>query len=119
MSIPKPYMPDVDALAPERLAQIFNTAYKVSAEGSSDAGNLPKQRCVVLLTPGRLARPLMAPPPGSMSAANVQAINALLPPPAKRVAAIGFTANLLQAGMPDISAAIPFLGFLIGFAYIG
>jgi len=58
------------------------------------------------------------PPVGSMSSEQVAPIEKMLPPNAKRnIAVIANTE--LQAVMKEISRAVPFVGMLMGFAYIG
>jgi hypothetical protein len=58
------------------------------------------------------------PPAGSMPANQVSSIEQIIPPTVKRnIAVIAYTE--LRAVTSDISKAIPFVGMLIGFAYIG
>ena len=114
-----PYMPRVDEFLPDDMVKKFDYAHAASLGYVVIPDQQPGQHCVSLLTPGRLVRPIPAPPANSMSEANVQAILALLPLPPKRVVAVGFTVDLLRAEMKEIYTAIPFFGFLLGFAYIG
>ncbi len=118
MAINKPYMPEVDSLPLDRLEKIFNQAHSASL---GQIGPQPAlgQHSVALLSPGRLMRQFLAPAPNTMAPEMVKSMVDLLPNPPKRVVSIAFTANLLQADMRTVGAAIPFLGFLIGFAYIG
>lgn len=110
MSTQKCYMPDVDPIPTERLEEIFNLAHKTS---------LGLEHCVAMLSPGRLMRRFLAPAPNTMAPAMADTMKRILALPSKRVVAIGFTAVPIDADMQEVSAAIPFLGFLIGFAYIG
>jgi hypothetical protein len=57
------------------------------------------------------------PPPGSMPPAQVTSIEEMMSPQVKRnIAAIAFTEFRVPT---DITKNIPFLGILLGFAYIG
>jgi hypothetical protein len=114
-----PYMPRVDEFLPDDMGKKFDYAHAASLGDVAIPGHQPGQHYVSLLTPGRIVRPIPAPPANSMSEPNVQSILALLPLPPKRVVAVGFTVDLLRAEMQEIYTAIPFFGFLLGFAYIG
>ncbi len=107
-----PHMPEVD-VGPN-LADIFDQARKAAA------GELeqPSGRHVVIVTPGRMIAFQPCPAPGSMPPAQVQNIEAMIPAQVKRkIAAIAY--NGVDAITTDLSQAIPFLGFLVAFAYIG
>lgn len=119
MTSPKVYMPRVDELPPDRLAHIFKHAHLVSLAEVEVSGHVAGQYYVALLTPGRMVRTIPAPPPNTMAQSQVQSILSLLPLPRKRVVAIAFMANALEADIKQLSATIPFMGFLLGFAYVG
>ena len=73
---------------------------------------------VVIITPGRMLMSRPCPPPGSMPPDKVTSFEQMMPSKVKRhVAAIAFTE--LRALTRDASKAIPFLGLLLGLAYIG
>ncbi|MHB8626941.1 MAG: tetratricopeptide repeat protein [Aggregatilineales bacterium] len=123
MAPPKPYMPPVDeTLSEAALIQVFEQARATSAgrlrrTGGSDP---PDQRYIALITPGRLICQLPTNRPNSMDASAVRPIEALLPrTPPKYVVAIAFYTWSPSMSMRELSATIPFFGFLMGFAYIG
>jgi tetratricopeptide (TPR) repeat protein len=123
MSPQKPYMPQVDeTLSEAALTQVFEQARATSAgrlrrSGGSDP---PDQRYIALITPGRLICQLPTNRPNSMDASAVRPIEALLPrTPPKYVVAIAFYTWSPSMSMRELSATIPFFGFLMGFAYIG
>jgi hypothetical protein len=97
-------MPDVDQV-PD-IAEVFAKARRQS------------DHQVIIVTPGRMLMVQPSPAPGSMAPEKVASVEQMMPSKAKRhVAAIAFTeaSGLLK----DAPKAIPFLGFLLGFAYIG
>lgn len=125
----QPHMPGVELLSD--MDALFAAARRLSATGEypSEAGELPPeataevekmkgQRSAVILTPGRLMMPVPAPAPGSVSKEMVQSVSQLLPPdPPLAVSVISYT--YVPALIGDKAKAIPFLGFLVGFASIG
>jgi hypothetical protein len=107
-------MPEVD----ERhdIGAVFDSARR--AAGSDEQPSGTSGRRVVIVTPGRLLRLQPCPPAGSMAAAKVAPIERMMPSNVKRnIAAIAFTD--LPAITKNADKAIPFLGILLGFAYIG
>jgi len=110
---------------------LFGAARRLSATGEYPlgAGELPAEaaaelekhkgeRSVVIVTPGRLLMPVPAPEPGAVNPSSVEAVRKLLPPdPPLVVTAVSYTH--LGALLADKTRAIPFLGFLVGFASIG
>jgi hypothetical protein len=111
----EPRMPDVDE--PPTLAALFDKARSTATEGAPAPGGVAR-RCIVLVTPGRLLMLHPCPPPGSMPEEQTAGIQKMLPPePQKKVVAISYTE--LTALQANISKAIPFVGMLLGFAYIG
>lgn len=110
----EPRMPEVDT--PPTLGAVFDTARSTAAAGVQAAGGVAR-RCVVIVTPGRLLMLQPSPPAGSMSDQQAAGMRRLLPQPQKSVAAIGYTE--LTALQTDISKAVPFMGMLLGLAYIG
>ena len=108
-------MPAVDEV-PD-IEEVFEKARKAAA-GEGEPPPQASGRHVIIITPGRLLRFQPCPPAGSMPQSQVVTIEQMIPPRVKRnIAAIAYTE--LGALEGDISKAIPFLGFLIGFAYIG
>jgi hypothetical protein len=111
----EPRMPEVDQ--PSTLAEVFDHARSAAAAGTPN-GDGSAQRCVVVVTPGRLLMLQPCPAPGSMPEERVEAIRKMISPERKRnIVAISYTE--LSALKANISKAIPFFGMLIGFAYIG
>ena len=118
-----PHMPEVD---PDRdIAQCFAMLPQlVRPQGKGDH---PDQRCVVLITPGRLMMSLKCPPPGSMQGSMVETVERLVPAtPPKQVRVIAFT-NVFALVKPgenpatpaNVAKLIPFVGYVIGLGYIG
>ena len=108
-------MPEVDELP--NVEELFEKARKAAAGEGEQALEQPGQH-VVVVTPGRMLMFQACPPPGSMSHSQVASIQQMISPKVKRkVAAIAYTEQ--SAVTSDLSKAIPFLGFLLGFAYIG
>jgi hypothetical protein len=97
----------------------------VFAKARSDIGRAgakerlaPGQRCIGIMTPGRLLLLVGAPKPGTVPDQFVEQVNALLPSDKPlHIAAISFTA--LDPLMRDKTKCIPMLGQLLGFAYVG
>ena len=110
-----PRMPEVDESS--SLAAVFDRARSTAATGTATPGSA-QPRCVVIVTPGRLLMLQPCPPAGSMPEQQAAGIKRLIPPaPQRSITAIGYTE--LEALKTDIAKAIPFVGMLLGFAYIG
>lgn len=110
--------------------EVFKLARRRSnGEGDPGAGDLPAEaagelashrggRSVAIVTPGRLTVTFPAPPPGSAGKSAEEAARKLMPPdPPLNITAVSYTH--VKALLEDKSRAIPFLGFLLGFAAIG
>jgi len=111
----EPRMPEVDA--PATLPQVFDQARAAAGAGAGQ-GSGTATRSVVVVTPGRLLMLQPCPPPGAMPAPQVADIQKLIAPqPQRHIAAISYTE--IGAVKADIAKAIPFIGILLGFAYIG
>ncbi len=108
-------MPEVEV--PASIGAVFGKARSLAITGRADAAGTMR-RYVIIVTPGRLLMLQPCPPPGSMPESQVAAIRSVLSPTRpQHVAAIGYTE--LTALRTNIAQAIPFLGMLLGFAYVG
>src|SRR5574341_1576007 len=109
------HMPEVDVLP--NIEEIFDTVRKTAA-GEAEQMADSSERKVIIVTPGRMMMLHPCPKAGSMPREVVASIEAMISPAVKRnIAAIAYTQ--LDALMADVAKAIPFLGFLVGFAYVG
>jgi hypothetical protein len=108
-------MPEVDQ--PADIERVFARA-RAAAAGEADVPGAGARRHLVVVTPGRMLMLHPCPPAGSMSPAQVAAIEKLLSPAVKQnVAVIAYTE--LSALRADLSRAVPFAGLLSGLAYVG
>jgi hypothetical protein len=88
------------------------------AEAAAEFESMKGQRSVVIVTPGRMLMPVPAPAPGSVPRSSEEAVREMLPPdPPLNVSVVSYT--YVPALIEDKGKAIPFLGFLAGFASIG
>jgi hypothetical protein len=110
-----PKMPQVEELPNSE--EIFEKARKAArSEESPPSGG--SGRHVILVTPSRLLMFVACPAAGSMPRSQVASIEEMISSKVKRnIAVIAYTQ--LEALMADKSKVIPFLGLLMGFAYIG
>ncbi|MFL6335747.1 MAG: hypothetical protein ACJ754_20750 [Pyrinomonadaceae bacterium] len=115
----EPHMPGVELLSD--MDGLFRMA-----RAQLEAGEFPGeevvqgQRAVAVVTPGRLIMFQPCPPPGSMRGEPLENAKALMPPdPPLKISAVSYT--YLEAFMQDETKTkcIPFLGFLLSFAYLG
>lgn len=125
----QPHMPGVELLSD--MDAYFAAARRLSATGESPDSDEPLsaeaiaerekmkgQHSVVVVTPGRLMMPVPVAEPGSVPKERVESISQMLPPdPPRIVTVISYT--YVPALIQDKARAIPFLGFLVGFAVIG
>jgi hypothetical protein len=108
-------LPEVDER--DDVGAVFDTARR-AASGDGEQPAATPGRHVIIVTPGRMLKFQPCPPPGSMAAAQVASIEQMISSKVKRnIAAIAFTE--LGAITKNADKAIPFLGILLGFAYIG
>jgi hypothetical protein len=111
-----PRMPEVELSAD--VEDVFRSAREVAATGRLPGSTAAPARYVVHVTPGRLVKLIPCPAPGTMPAQQVDGIAKLLPPdPPRRIAVIAYA-----PAEPDVAKtakAIPFLGMLLGMAYLG
>lgn len=114
---------DMDALFAEARRLSATGEYpanrgRLSPEAVAASEELKGQRSVVVVTPGRILMPIYAPEPGSVRPDSEEAVRRLMPPdPPLVINAISYTH--VKALLTDKGKAIPFLGFLVGFASIG
>ncbi|MFL6257664.1 MAG: hypothetical protein ACJ74T_21885 [Pyrinomonadaceae bacterium] len=125
----QPHMPGVELLSD--MDAYFAAARKLSATGKSQAGTeeppvevaaeleqMKGRRAAVIVTPGRLMMSVPAPELASLPKDMVESARQMLSPdPPKVVSVISYT--YVPALIEDERKAIPFLGFLVGFAAIG
>ena len=112
----EPYMPAVDV--PADIGAVFEKARTAVANAGPQQGLASGQRCLGIVTPGRMVMIVPAPKPGSVPDQFVAQVKALLP--ASRplnVTAISFTS--LEPLRKDLAKCIPMLGQLLAFAYVG
>jgi hypothetical protein len=114
-SIFVPRMPEVDQ--PANLGAVFERVRATAAAGAPGAGGVVR-RCVAVVTPGRALVLQPCPAPGTQPVERVAAIEKMIPAaPQRNIAVIGYTE--LTAVKANIVKAIPFIGMLLGIAYIG
>jgi hypothetical protein len=119
----QPHLLGVEVLSD--MDEVFRIARKMAAgehgalAGESAAETLKEgERGVVIVTPGRLNMFDRCPEPGSVPEEKVEAMREMLPrDPPLRITAISYTH--IEALVEDMSKAIPFRGFLNGWAYLG
>src|SRR5437773_5462664 len=103
-----PRMPDVRG-STESIEDVFERARQAT---------LNPVRHVVVVTPERMLMLQPCPPPASMKASEVSKMEGLVSSKVKRnVAVIAYTDQ--EALKADVTRAIPFIGLLMGLAYIG
>jgi hypothetical protein len=112
-------MPEVDV--PADLEARFARARRIASGDEvvpSPRGRVEGRRHLVIVTPGRMCMMNPCPRPGVMQAEAVAAIERLAPSSKPlTVAVIAFTE--LRAVRASLAGAIPFVGYLLGLAYIG
>jgi hypothetical protein len=114
-----PRMPEVDV--PADLEARFAKARRIGSGDEIVAGRggpVHGQRHVVIVTPGRMCMMYPCPRPGSMQASAVAAIEQIAPSSTPlTIAVIALTE--LRAVRASLAKAIPFVGYLLGLAYVG
>jgi len=112
----QPQMPEIEPRAD--IASVFATARREVIAGGPEKGLATDQRCIGIVTPGRLVMFVPAPAPGSITSEQVaQAKQVLFSEKPLNITVVGYTR--LDALMKDKAKCIPFLGHLLSFAYIG
>lgn len=110
-----PHIPEVDIRLD--IESVFSKA-RTAADESREDGDGLFHRQVIIVTPGRLLISKVCPLPSEIPADELFKLTSLIPPqPQKNIAVITYT--FLEALKEDILKAIPFFGFLLGFAAIG
>jgi hypothetical protein len=110
-----PHTPEVD-IRPE-IESVFSKARAAAGESREDEDGL-FHRQVIIITPGRLLISKLCPLPSEIPSDELLRLTSLIPPhPPKNISVITYT--YLEALKKDILQAIPFFGFLLGFAAIG
>lgn len=110
------FMPEVDIL-PD-IEEVFEKVRKKAGGEAPSRDADSEQRYVVLVTPGRMMKLLACPVPGAMRPELVAAAEQMMSSKVKRnIAVIGFVD--IKQELAGHSRQIPFLGFLVGLAYIG
>ncbi len=110
-----PYMPEVD-VRPE-IDTIFARAREFANQTNSDAQGVD-HRQVIIVTPGRLLIAKDSPLASNIPVEQLAILGELVPPkPQINIAVIAYT--YLDALKENLLRAIPFFGFLLGFAALG
>ena len=113
-----PRMPEVDV--PPDLDARFARARRIASGDEvvpNRGGRGEGQRHLVIVTPGRMCMMYPCPQPGSMQAGTVAAIERLAPSSKPlTIAVIALTE--LRAVRASLAKAIPFVGYLLGLAYV-
>ena len=115
----QPHMPGVELLSDMDALFGMSRSQLLSDELPIDK-KVKGQRAIAIVTPGRMIMYQPCPPPGSMPDLQVAPIKKLIPSePPLNITAINYT--LVEAMMEDKTKTkcIPFLGFLVGFGYVG
>jgi len=118
--LPEPYMPAVD-VRPDMRA-VFVDARVAVANPDPKAGLASGQRCLGILTPGRMVMIVPAPKLGAVPDQFVEQVKQLLPTDRPlKIAAVSFIElnAFIKGGMPDKLKCIPNLPQLIGLAFVG
>ncbi len=110
-----PHIPEVD-IRPN-IDEIFDRARLAADESTQDEDGL-YHRQVIIVTPGRLLIGKECPLPAELSNDEINKLSNLIPVnPPRNIAVISYT--YLEALKTNILKAIPFFGYLLGFATIG
>lgn len=115
ISLFDPRMPEVDIIPDieDRFVEV-----RKAANGEVVPPTGADGRHVIVVTPGRMMMFKGCPPPGTMSREAVASAEQMMPSTPKRnMVAIAY--NEVEAITTDAGKTIPFLGYLMGFAYIG
>ena len=115
----EPHMPGVELMSD--MDALFRTAREQLERGEFSSEEVVKgQRAVAIVTPDRLIMFQPCPKPGSIPRGQAEEAKKLMPSDAPlKITAVSYT--LLEAFMEDktMTKCIPFLGHLMGFAYVG
>lgn len=114
-----PRMPEVD-VPPDLDARFARARRIASGDGAvpTPHGQVEGQRHLIIVTPGRMCMMRPCPRPGSMQDSAVAAIEQIAPSSTPlTIAVIALTE--LSAVRASLAKAIPFVGYLLGLAYVG
>ncbi len=112
----EPHLPGVDL--PDDIGSVFVKARAEIANPSAQQKLDPGQRCLGIVTPGRMVMIVPAPKPGTVPAQSVEQVRQLIPSERPlNITVVSYTK--LEPLMKDKAKCIPFLGELMGFAYLG
>lgn len=115
----EPHMPAVYVL-PDMDAFFRATREQFRAGLPPSEGGVEGQRAVAVVQPDRKVAHMPCPPPGSMSDGAAETSAKLMPPePPLDIAVVSYTLSGALARDETLTRCIPFLGLLVGFAYIG
>lgn len=117
MTIP---MPAVDE--DHNMERLFLEARKLS-RGDFKLPNQPlDQRYIALITPGRHTASVHCPLPEKMTPAMISAVRAIVPEKQRQAVIVIADTRIPEHGklsMREVAEHIPYLGYLLGIAYIG
>jgi hypothetical protein len=113
----EPYHMGVELLSD--MDELFESARRIVDSGDYPGEQIQEgQRAVAIVTPGRLVMFDKCPPPGSVEGERIAPMRELMPPePPLKISVISHTR--IEALVENIDKAIPFRGFLNGWAYLG
>lgn len=112
----EPRMPEVDVRP--NMAEFFAKVRTEVANASAAQGLAPNQHRIGIVTPGRMVLFVPAPRPGTVAAEHVALAKRLIPSDKPlNIAAIGYTQ--IEPLNEDQAKCLPFLGQLLGLAYVG
>jgi len=113
----EPYHMGVELLSD--MDELFESARRIVDSGDYPGEQIQEgQRAVAIVTPGRLVMFDKCPPPGSVEEERSAPMRELIPPePPLKISVISHTR--IEALVENIDKAIPFRGFLNGWAYLG
>ena len=109
------HMPEVD-IRPD-IESIFTKARKAADDSREDEDGL-YHRQVIIVTPGRLFISKICPLPSEIPADEISRLSSLVSPQSPRSISV-ITYTYLETLKTDILQAIPFFGYLLGFAALG
>jgi hypothetical protein len=110
-----PKMPEVD-IRPD-IESIFSKAREAADETREDENGF-FHRQVIIVTPGRLLISKICPLSSEIPSDELSRLSSLIPPQSPQIISV-ISYTYLEALKTDILQAIPFFGYLLGFATLG